>query len=80
MYGKYKNCLRPKLLFFDKNSEYAIIVNKNYSCLFQCESLWQAENVVFEPLRMSSRSIFIVDLDGDHYGWVSPLAGKSLLS
>lgn len=66
--------------FFDNDIFCGIMDNKNYCCLFQCDSLWHAEKDVFQPLRTSSQSFFIIDKDGDHYGWISPLAGQHLLT
>jgi hypothetical protein len=68
------------LPFFDNSLFCDIMDNKNYCCLFQCDSLWQADTTVFEPLRTSSQSFFIVEREGEHYGWISPHAGQRLLS
>ncbi|MGI8315187.1 sporulation inhibitor of replication protein SirA [Halobacillus mangrovi] len=66
--------------FFDNDIFCGIMDNKNYCCLFQCDSLWQANKDVFQPLRTSSQSFFIVEKNGEHYGWISPLASQCLLT
>lgn len=75
-----KSSLSFQVPMFDSSAPYGIIDNKNYCCFFQCESLWQAETEVLEPLRRSSQSFFILETNGKHYGWISPLAGQRLLS
>ncbi|MFD2925659.1 sporulation inhibitor of replication protein SirA [Halobacillus naozhouensis] len=65
---------------FKRGQNYDIIIKKNGSCLLQCDSLWQAERVLFQPLRMCDQSFFIVEESGEHYGWISPLSSQRLLS
>lgn len=74
-----KRSLSNDVPFLKSSSSYGIIDNKNYCCLFQCENLWQAEAMVLEPLRRSSHSFYIIETKGEHYGWLSPLAGQRLL-
>ncbi|MGP4059925.1 sporulation inhibitor of replication protein SirA [Halobacillus sp. H74] len=66
--------------FFDFALPYDIIVDKNYCCLFQCDSLWQAESVAFSPLRMSTHTFYIIETSGEHYGWITSEARQRLLS
>ncbi|MFC7060321.1 sporulation inhibitor of replication protein SirA [Halobacillus seohaensis] len=65
---------------FDCEIIYDILEGKNCCCLFQCDSLWQAERVLFQPLRMCNQSFFIIEESGEHYGWISPLIRQRLLS
>ncbi|UOQ42964.1 sporulation inhibitor of replication protein SirA [Halobacillus salinarum] len=66
--------------FFNEAEKYGIITNKNNSCLFQCNSLWQAERMIFQPLRKCHQSFYILEKNGEHYGWISSLARQRLLS
>ncbi|MCP3031288.1 sporulation inhibitor of replication protein SirA [Halobacillus sp. A1] len=65
---------------YDCEMNYDIIEGKNCCCLFQCDSLWQAERVLFQPLRMCNQTFFIIEESGEHYGWISPLLSQRLLS
>ncbi|WP_173916421.1 sporulation inhibitor of replication protein SirA [Halobacillus sp. Marseille-Q1614] len=65
---------------FDCLRNYDILEDKKCCCLFQCDSLWQAERVLFQPLRMCDQSFFIVEESGEHYGWISPFIRQRLLS
>ncbi|GGF10318.1 hypothetical protein GCM10010954_06090 [Halobacillus andaensis] len=65
---------------FDCEINYDILDGKNCCCLFQCDSLWQAERVLFQPLRMCDQTFFIIEESGEHYGWISPLISQRLLS
>ncbi|TGB04666.1 sporulation inhibitor of replication protein SirA [Halobacillus salinus] len=65
--------------FFDSIDTYGIMNHKNYCCQFQCENLWQAEALVLEPLRKSTHSFYIIETNGEHYGWLSPLAGQRMI-
>lgn len=64
---------------FDSLESYDIMKHKNYCCQFQCENLWQAEAMVLEPLRKSTHSFYIIETNGKHYGWLSPLAGQRMI-
>ncbi|UOQ93437.1 sporulation inhibitor of replication protein SirA [Halobacillus shinanisalinarum] len=65
---------------FNYEQNYDIILTEKSCCLLQCDSLWQAERVLFQPLRMCDQTFFIVEENGEHYGWVSPLSSQRLLS
>ncbi|WP_101843973.1 sporulation inhibitor of replication protein SirA [Halobacillus sp. Marseille-P3879] len=72
--------LNLKERLFDCEKNYDILDGKNCCCLFQCDSLWQAERGLFQPLRMCDQTFFIIEESGEHYGWISPLISQRLLS
>ncbi|MFQ3543235.1 sporulation inhibitor of replication protein SirA [Halobacillus rhizosphaerae] len=74
-----KNDRFVRFPFSDEEGNYGIIKYKNNSCFFQCSSLCQADRMIFQPLRMSHKSFYILEKNGDHYGWISSLARQRLL-
>ncbi len=74
-----KNDISVNIPFVDEEREYDIIKYKNISCFFQCSSLCQADRMIFQPLRMSHKSFYILEKNGEHYGWISSLARQRLL-
>ncbi|MCP3026027.1 sporulation inhibitor of replication protein SirA [Halobacillus sp. A5] len=76
----HENHINLKERLFDCEINCDILDGKNCCCLFQCDSLWQAERVLFQPLRMCDQSFFIIEESGEHYGWISPLIRQRLLS
>ncbi|RWZ60398.1 sporulation inhibitor of replication protein SirA [Halobacillus fulvus] len=56
---------------YDSLVGYDIISSKNYCCLVHCDTLWQAEEQVLDPLRESGHAFFILEAEGRHYGWIS---------
>ncbi|MBH0229401.1 sporulation inhibitor of replication protein SirA [Halobacillus yeomjeoni] len=75
-----KNNVSYRSSLFEKALPYGIMEPKNYCCLFQCDNLLQAEQMVFDPLRKSSHAFYIMEATGEYYGWISPKVGQRLLS
>lgn len=48
-------------------------------CLIQCNSFMEAEQILFQKLRMIDRCFFIAEYHFQQYGWISPQRKEMLL-
>ncbi|MFG6120742.1 MULTISPECIES: sporulation inhibitor of replication protein SirA [Thalassobacillus] len=58
---------------------HGIIEITNEMCLIQCDSLMDAEQLLFHKLRMIDHCFFIAEYANRQYGWISPQRKEMLL-
>ncbi|WP_181348574.1 sporulation inhibitor of replication protein SirA [Thalassobacillus sp. CUG 92003] len=63
-----------------QRQNHAIIEPQSGYWVVQCPSYWDAEKMVFEPLRYRAGNLFVIEEGGSHFGWISPKSIVRLLS